>query len=277
MSCKKRNNILVLSVLFVILLINVLSFFKEDTTLKLEILKVWWKENMKLVKQLYNSPEYIQQQTIAIEQALSQINMVDQSFDDALDVNNLQWNDSFIQELERIKSSSIIYGDENARFTIIEYSEFLCPFCKRHSQQWTIRSVVEQYPNEVNKIFRNFIVSSQAAKLWEVLLCFSESKPQSKYDFIKEAFSYEDWLTVEVLIEISWKLGANKTQIQECVNSNKYTQEINNQTNEWRNLFGVNWTPGNVIIDKETWKFVVIPWAYPVEKFIEEIEKLKNN
>ena len=42
-------------------------------------------------------------------------------------------------------------------------------------------------------------------------------------------------------------------------------------------MFGISGTPGNVIIDRETWKFVVIPWAYPVEKFVEEIEKLKNN
>lgn len=62
-----------------------------------------------------------------------------------------------------------------------------------------------------------------------------------------------------------------------CRFSGRHTQTVNNQTNEWRTLFGVNGTPWNVIVDRETWKFVAIPWAYPVEKFIEEIEKLKNN
>jgi len=32
-----------------------------------------------------------------------------------------------------------------------------------------------------------------------------------------------------------------------------------------------------VIIDKETGKFVLIPGAYPPEKFIEEIEKMKSS
>jgi thioredoxin-related protein len=37
----------------------------------------------------------------------------------------------------------------------------------------------------------------------------------------------------------------------------------------------VTGTPGNVIIDKQTGKFVLIPGAYPAEKFVEEIEKMK--
>jgi thioredoxin-related protein len=40
-------------------------------------------------------------------------------------------------------------------------------------------------------------------------------------------------------------------------------------------LFGVSGTPGNVIVDKQTGKFILIPGAYPPEKFIEEIEKMK--
>jgi len=41
-------------------------------------------------------------------------------------------------------------------------------------------------------------------------------------------------------------------------------------------LFGVSGTPGNVIIDNESGEFVLIPGAYPMEKFEEEIENLKN-
>jgi hypothetical protein len=42
-------------------------------------------------------------------------------------------------------------------------------------------------------------------------------------------------------------------------------------------LFGVNWTPGNVIIDRETGKFKLISGAYPVDEFVNAINELKNS
>jgi predicted DsbA family dithiol-disulfide isomerase len=46
--------------------------------------------------------------------------------------------------------------------------------------------------------------------------------------------------------------------------------------NQGNQLFGVNGTPGNVIIDRETGKFELISGAYPVESFVEAINKMKN-
>jgi hypothetical protein len=36
---------------------------------------------------------------------------------------------------------------------------------------------------------------------------------------------------------------------------------------EWSTLFGVTWTPGNVIINKETGEYTVLAWAYPSADF----------
>ncbi len=277
----KKCNILVIVLLWLILILNIISLFKKDAAWKLETMKVGGPENMKLVEQLYSSESYISQQTMAIEQALAQIksdnNPSIEPEDNIQDQDSDEKNQNILEQLNKIKDSGIVYGKESARFTILEYSELLCPYCKRHSDQWTLEAVIKKYPNEVNTIFRNFIVHAQASKLWEVVECVWELKPKVKHDFIKNSFAYEWSLSVEILLDVAWKLWVNKKSLQDCVDSGKYTQEVNNQTNEWRSLFGVTGTPWNVIIDKETWKFVVIPGAYPAEKFIEEIEKLKNN
>lgn len=97
-----------------------------------------------------------------------------------------------------------------------------------------------------------------------------------QHSFIKTAFANEDGLTVDTLISIAWDLWLSEEKLKSCIEIEKHKDEITKQTSEWRNLFGINWTPGNVIIDNENGEFVVIPWAYPAEKFIEEIEKLKN-
>ena len=277
----KKCNMAMIALIWLILILNIILLFKKDSAWKLETMKVGGPENMKLVQQLYSSESYVSQQTTAIEQALSQMNAVNNENvpeqNDTENVNSDEKNQSILDELDKIKETGVVYGKESARFTILEYSELLCPFCKRHSDQWTLEAVVKKYPSEVNTIFRNFIVHEQASKLWEAVECVWQLKQKAKHDFIKNSFANEGGLSMEILLDVAWKLWVNKKDLQDCVDSGKYTQEIINQTNEWRSLFGVNGTPGNVIIDKETGRFVLIPGAYPVEKFIEEIEKLKNN
>jgi thioredoxin-related protein len=46
--------------------------------------------------------------------------------------------------------------------------------------------------------------------------------------------------------------------------------------NIWYTVFGVTWTPGNIIYDRETWKYQALPGAYSAENFIEIIENLKK-
>ncbi len=269
----KNYNIWIIILLWLILILNIANLFKKDAR-ALETLKVGWINNMKKVEQLYSSSKYISQQTMAIDQALSQINMDAEN-------NNLNENilspEDVIQKLEEITANGVDNWKESARFTILEYSNFGCGYCRRQSVQWVIDNVIEKYPSEVNSIFRSFVSSSQAIKLWEAIECVGELKRNVRHKFIKQLFATDAWLDIETIIDIAWTLGVNKNSLSKCVDSGKYNQEVNNQRNEWASLFGISGTPGNVIIDRETWRFVVIPWAYPVEKFVEEIEKLKNN
>ncbi len=41
-------------------------------------------------------------------------------------------------------------------------------------------------------------------------------------------------------------------------------------------LFGVNGTPGNVIIDRETGNYRLVSGAYPVDEFVTAINAMKN-
>jgi len=116
-----------------------ISLFKKDATWKLETMKVGGPENMKLVEQLYSSESYISQQTMAIEQALAQIknNNIESDVpeNNNEDQDSYEKNQSILDQLNKIKKSGVDYGKESARFTILEYSELLCPYCKRHSDQ----------------------------------------------------------------------------------------------------------------------------------------------
>ncbi len=66
--------IIVFIILWIILVLNVLSFFRKDNTRNIETIKVGGVENMESVQELYNSESYVSQQSAAIDQQLSKIN-----------------------------------------------------------------------------------------------------------------------------------------------------------------------------------------------------------
>lgn len=92
--------------------------------------------------------------------------------------------------VESMLASTPIRGEANARFTIIEYTELLCPYCQRHSQQWTINSVIEQFPSEVNSVSRHFIIhGDEALQLAAAMECVAEINPSSFHTVFEEAFA----------------------------------------------------------------------------------------
>lgn len=91
--------------------------------------------------------------------------------------------------VENMLASTPIRGDENARFTIVEYTELLCPYCQRHSQAGTINSVIEQFPWEVNSVSRHFIIhGDEALQLAATMECIAELNPAAYHPTFEEAF-----------------------------------------------------------------------------------------
>ena len=107
--------------------------------------------------------------------------------------NYVAWGDEIKNVVENMLASTPIRGDENARFTIIEYTELLCPYCQRHSQQWTLNSVMEQFPGEVNSVSRHFIIhGDEALQLASAMECVAELNPAAYHETFEQAFA--KWL-----------------------------------------------------------------------------------
>jgi predicted DsbA family dithiol-disulfide isomerase len=82
---------------------------------------------------------------------------------------------------------------------------------------------------------------------------------------------------MDTLKSIATELGVNSSNLQTCIDDWRYLQSVNNMMSQWATVFGISWTPGNVIYDRETGKYQVLPGAYPVENFVEIINNMKNN
>ena len=103
--------------------------------------------------------------------------------------NYVAWGEEVKNVVEDMLANTPIRGDENARFTIVEYTELLCPYCQRHSQQGTINSVIEQFPGEVNSVSRHFIIhGDEALQLASAMECVAELNPAAYHATFEEAF-----------------------------------------------------------------------------------------
>lgn len=286
MSCNEKKccgKIITIAALVVILVLNLILLFKKDAW-DLEVLKVWWKENMQAIQQIYNMDEYKTSQTEAINATLEQIWLLAGDTDtENTDIENTdnESDDTNGSEdvktvVEDILASAPIRGDKDARFTILEYTELHCPYCQRHAQNGTIQSVLDKFPGEVNSVSRHYIIHGEGAqKLAAAMECVAELKADAYYDVFEAAFDAYP-VDMDGLVEIAVNKGVNKSKLQSCVDEWKYIDAVSAMMSQWASVFGVTWTPGNVIIDRETWKFQLIPGAYPADTFIEAINNMKS-
>lgn len=247
---------------------NNVNFLKENV-----YLQAGGVSGYELSKQIY-SHDVVKNQII--EQA--------QSYYDSLDTIGEETEESFSYltedwktEVENLLSTVPVRGAADARFTIIEYTELLCPYCQRHSQAGTINTVIDTFPGEVNSLSRHFLIHGEPAlKLSAAMECVAETNPEVFYDVMEQAFNTEN-LDVDALVGIAATHGVNTESMRACVNEGRYEDSVNQMMETGNRLFGVNGTPGNVIIDRETGAWKLISGAYPVDSFVEVINTMKNS
>jgi len=179
------------------------------------------------------------------------------------------------ENLAKLKDKWVIRWPEDAKITIVEFTELLCPYCQRQSEQWTITSAIQHFSGQVNSISRPFIIHGDTALLLSsVTECVAGLKPWVYYDVLDEAFwSYP--VNMTGIVNIAIENWVDKKSLQECVEEWKYIQSIIDLMNLWSELW-VYWTPWSIVINNESLKYKLISWAYPLETFVETIESLLN-
>ena len=144
-----------------------------------------------------------------------------------------------------------IRGAKNAKVTLIEYSDFECPFCKQHEA--TMQQVLKDYPNDVRLVYRNYPLSfhQNAMKEAEAAECVSELGGQDAYwKFHDQIFarttSNGTGFALDQLGPLAKEVGVDQTAFQKCLDSDKYVAAIN-QSEQDGVAAGVQGTPGTFV------------------------------
>ena len=169
-----------------------------------------------------------------------------------------------------------ILGDRDALISIIEYSDFECPFCKRFAS--TPKLALEANPGVVNSVFRHFPLGFHDPLATTEALASECAAEQGKFweyhDEIFERTNSNGGLEVSELNKIARDLGLKGSQFDACLDSRKYIEDVQADIRTGTEA-GVTGTPGNIIRNNKTGEVRFLPGAYPIENIQAAIDELK--
>lgn len=163
---------------------------------------------------------------------------------------------------ERIVDNDPFLGQKDAPVTVVEFSDYQCPFCRRHFFQ-TLPSIKTNFidTGKIRYVFRDFPLSFHpdapvAAYSTE---CAREQKGDEGYfAFHDEIFKAEQTRgsgTVDIPIEEikshAKTLDLDETAFNTCLDSEKYKAEVDADIADGA-AFGVDGTPGFILTNGTT-------------------------
>ncbi len=168
-----------------------------------------------------------------------------------------------------------VLGDKDAPVTIVEFSDYECPFCKRHFET-VLPKLKEKYidTGKVKYIFRDMPLpfhdplATQEAMAAE---CAKEQGGDQAYyryhdSLYKNTNSNGNGMPKSDLYKLAKETGLDSAKFKNCLDSEKFADEVKKDAEDGAK-YGVEGTPG----------FFVNGWfikgAYPYEAFEELIEQ----
>jgi protein-disulfide isomerase len=117
-------------------------------------------------------------------------------------------------------------GPANAPITIIEFSDYQCPYCtKWNNEVWP--RIKKEYPDQVRLVYRDFPLSSihgNAIPAAEAADCAGE---QNKYwEYHDLLFKAEQGLGEEAFKQYATEIGLDEAAFNECLVSRRYQDEV---------------------------------------------------
>lgn len=165
--------------------------------------------------------------------------------------------------------AAVIFGNKNAPITIVEYSDFECPYCSRGFE--TVKQVEKEYGDKVRIIFKHLPLdfhplAMPAAKWFEAIAKQDHSKAEKFHD---EIFSNQRDFKAggeKFLEKAAKKVGADVAKVKKDIESEAVKAKIAADMEEAK-AFGFSGTPGFLI------NGVSLRGAYPFPEFKKIIDR----
>ena len=119
-----------------------------------------------------------------------------------------------------LRGDEPVHGKADAPITIVEYTDFQCPFCSKVRP--ALEETLKNYPDKVKLVFKNYPLSfhQNAMPAAEAALC---AKDQGKFWEMEEAlFTHQGELDAAGLANHAKTVGLNVAKFDECLKAHKH-------------------------------------------------------
>ena len=157
-------------------------------------------------------------------------------------------------------------GAKDAKVTIVEFSDFQCPFCAKGAD--ILKQIKKKYGNKVQIAFKNFPLPfhNHAEQAAVAGLCANEQGTDYFWKMHDEMFANQDALDAEGLKKTAKKIGLKSEAFEKCLSENKFLAQVKSDMEEGRKV-KVKSTPTFFINGQ------LINGAQPMDVFAEIIDE----
>ena len=178
------------------------------------------------------------------------------------------YEDSFKNPLKpAIDDKTRIRGGKDAKYTLVEYSDFQRPYCAGAYR--TVEELRKRHGNDLRFIYKHlplpFHPQAMPAAQW--LEAVAIQSPEKAWKFHDILFENQDKLGVDLFKKAAKDLGVDVEKCEQDAKSHAVKDRIAADVEEAKK-FGFNGTPGFLL------NGIPVKGAYPIEHFEEIIKKL---
>lgn len=168
-----------------------------------------------------------------------------------------------------IEQDRVIFGNKSAPITIVEYSDFECPYCSRGYQ--TMQQLKKEYGDKVRIVYKHLPLdfhplAMPAARYFEAIAMQGHAKAEKFHDLVFEKQAEMKDKGEALFKELAKKAGADMKKVEAALKSEKIAQRINADTAEAQK-FNFSGTPGYLV------NGISLKGAYPLAAFKDIIDR----
>lgn len=168
-----------------------------------------------------------------------------------------------------IEEGRVIFGKKEAPITIVEYSDFQCPFCSRGYQ--TVKQIEKEYGDKVRIVFKHLPLdfhplAMPAARYFEAIALQDHVKAQKFHDMVFENQNMLKDKGEDFFKDTAKKVGADLKKVEAAIKEGAIQKRIDADMEEAKK-FNMSGTPGFLI------NGVSLRGAYPAPAFKEIIDR----
>jgi protein-disulfide isomerase len=117
-------------------------------------------------------------------------------------------------------------GPEDAAITLVEFSDYQCPFCQKWHDQ-VYKQLLAAYPGKIRLVYRNLPLTQlhpQAMNAAEAAMCAGDQN--AYWQFHEKLFENSAALNDDLYASLAADLGMDVTAFESCMTAHKYKAAI---------------------------------------------------